>query len=142
MKNLFLALLLAASVISFMSCGDEEIVLVDDNIEEATILGRWKAVGFDDVIRYEFTENKRFDIYGNGDGTFPTLEEFMQENPQLTGLDWEYDGETVVVDLNFGNYSRLIPNFDCDNKVVHWTNEDGSEHSTFYRESHDISDCN
>lgn len=137
MKKVILGLLVA---LSFMSCEKEEMNGSDFN--EATILGRWVPEGFDDVVRYEFTEDKRFTIYGTGDGVFPTLEEFMAENPQLTGHDWDYDGETVVVDLNFGNYSRLVPNFKCGNEVVDWVDEVGGGHSTFYREGHDLASCN
>ena len=59
MKNLFLALLVA---LTFMSCEKEEILI--DTSTEATILGRWVAEGFESNIRYEFTEDRRFSIYG------------------------------------------------------------------------------
>lgn len=134
MKNVLIALLLA---LSFMSCEKEET----GSTEEGTILGRWVPEGFEDAIRYEFTEDKRFTLYSDN-GSFPTLTEFMSENPQLTGNDWTYEGETVVVDLNFGNYSRLVPVFNCDNQVVNWENEDGTDHGTYFRENHDLSDCN
>jgi len=139
MKKILFALLLAAA---FISCEKKEVEPAGPDPIEATILGRWQFLGFDDVIRYEFTSNKRFSIYVNDDGTFPTLEEFMQQNPNLTGHDWEYDGDTVVIDLNFGNYSRLVPNFKCDNYVIDWIDEGGAVHSTYYREGHDISECN
>ena len=144
MKKLIFALLLG---VSLMSC-DKEVVTpttddtINENTTEATIIGRWQLVGFDNVIRDEFTPTKRFRIYSNEGGVFPTLEEFMEENPGIPGNDWEYEGNTVVVDLNFGNYSRLVPNFKCDNNVIDWISEDGSVHSTYYREGHDISACN
>lgn len=136
MKNVLIALLLA---LSFMSCEKEDS---GSNQDDATILGRWVPEGFEDAIRYEFTADKKFTLYST-DGSFPTLEEFMTENPGLTGNDWSYEGQTVVVDLNFGNYSRLIPVFNCDNEVINWIQEDGgADHSTYYREGHDITDCN
>ncbi len=134
MRNLLIALLLA---LSFMSCENEEPRM---ETTEATILGRWVPVGFETGIRYEFTANKRFTIYSDN-GTFPTLEEFMTENPQLTGNDWVYEGETIVVDLNFGNYSRLVPTFKCGNFVVDLIDEEGNYHSSIFRESHDITTC-
>ena len=110
-------------------------------IPEATILGRWVVPGFESTIRYEFTDDgKRFDIYST-DGTFPTLEDFNAENPQLTGLDWYYEGDVLVVDLNFGNYSRLTPQFVCDNHVVKWIDENGEEFGFYYREDFDITSC-
>ena len=54
----------------------------------------------------------------------------MQENPDLSGHYWLYEEETVVVDLNFGNFSRLVPDFKCDGDVIDWIAEDGSIHST------------
>jgi len=118
----------------------------DANIEpptdqaEATILGRWVLQGFEDNIRYEFTETKRFTIYGI-DGVFPTLEEFNQENPQLTGNDWSYEGSNIVVDLNFGNFLNVTPEFICDNYTVKLVNEEGETNSTLYREDYDVTTC-
>ena len=140
MKKLFILSTLLLLVFTFVQCTESN----DDSSQDATestIIGRWKIVGFEN-IQYEFTANKRFDIYGAEGETFPTLEEFQQGNPGLTGLDWEYEGETVVVDLNFGNYSRLVPNFKCDNKVIDWINEVDATHTTYYRVNHDISSCN
>lgn len=139
MKNIFFVLLFA---VALMSCEDEERNTNTDTTTEATILGRWVPVGFESNIRYDFTEDKRFAIYGDGSGVFPTLEEFMTENPGLTGNDWEYDGEIVVIDHNFGNYSRLVPIFKCDNQVVAWENESGEAHGTYFREGHDMNQCN
>lgn len=136
MKNIFLVLLLA---IGFMSCENEEMDLGTTDTE-ATILGRWQLEGLES-IRYEFTSTKRFDIYANDDGSFPTLEEFTAINPNLTGLDWVYDGDAIVVDLNFGNESRFVPKFKCNNEVVDLILEDGSSVGTYYREGHDFSAC-
>lgn len=118
----------------FIQCSSE------DAVEEATILGRWKIVGFEN-IQYEFTENKRFSIY-SVNNTFPDLQEFLTQNPTVIGLDWYFEGEIVVVDLNFGNLLKLTPSFSCNNKVIKWLNENDEVHSTFYRIDHDISKCN
>lgn len=130
MKKLLFLLLIA---ISFLNCEDDGVAPVD-----ATIIDRWHIVGFDDVILYEFTEDKRYTFYSDG-GVFPPLD--IETHPVPLIHDWEYDGETVVVDLNFGNYLRLIPNFKCDNYVIDWIAEDGSLHSTYYREGYDIAEC-
>jgi hypothetical protein len=144
MKNLktliqISVLLLISIILVQCSLPEDDFI---ENIEGATIIGRWQAIGFEEVIRYEFTAEKRFSIYADSAGDFPTLDEFMEENPSLTGLDWFYEGDTVIIDLNFGNFSRLVPVFKCDNDVIEWIAEDNSIHSTFYRESHDISECN
>ena len=56
--------------------------------------------------------------------------------------DWVYEGDVVVIDLNFGNYSRRIPNFKCGNYVIDWVQEDGAEGGDrIYRENYDIAEC-
>lgn len=133
-------LLIVLTVTLFNCSSDDYNNDETQTIPEATILGRWVLMGFEDTIRYEFTETKRFSIY-SVDGTFPTLEEFNQQNPQLTGHDWYYEGDKITVDLNFGNLSTLTPEFTCDNYVVRWLNDDGETHSIYYRENFDISGC-
>lgn len=137
MKNIFKLSILFFSLFLFTQCTKNEI---PNDAMEATIIGRWKIVGFDN-IQYEFTANKRHDIYALNNN-FPTLEEHLQQNPNLPGLDWYYEGTAVVVDLNFGNLSKLIPVFKCNNNVIDWIAQDNSLHSTFYKINHDISSCN
>jgi len=137
MKNVIFILL--AITIFNCSTNDDNSNKTPD-IAEATIIGRWILMGFEDVIRYEFTENKRVTIYGLN-GTFPTLEEFNQRNPKVSGNDWYYEGDKVTIDLNFGNLSSLTPEFVCGNKVLIWKSDDGETHSVYFRESYDISTC-
>ncbi len=142
MNRLFFLLGFAWISLSFVQCKKETHTdSGPPTTSEATVLGRWQAEGFEETIRYEFTADKRYTIYGDGSGDFPTLQEFQDANPQLTGNDWYYSGDTVVVDLHFGNYSRLLPLFSCDNEVINWQNPDGSMHSTYYREGHSLEDC-
>lgn len=135
MKQLTKIIVLIFSLFLFLQCSNA----ADDNLN-ASIIGRWKIVGFDNV-QYEFTENKRYNIYATNN-TFPTLQEFLQQNPNIAGLDWYYEGSAVVVDLNFGNLSKLTPTFKCSNNVIEWISEDTSVHSTFYKVNHDVSACN
>lgn len=138
MKKFLLILLVTVLMIS---CEKNEIEIPE--IPEATIIGRWQIQGDIEIsVQYEFTETKRFTIYKNDDGTYPTLEEFNELNPELTGNDWEYAGDTVVVDLNFGNYSKLVPTFKCNNYIIDWTDEDGAFWGTYLREGYDITECN
>jgi hypothetical protein len=133
-KTLFI--LLALTIFCCSTDDDNNM----SNDPDATILGRWVIVGFEDAIRYEFTAEKRFAIYSE-DGVFPSLEEFNSQNPQLTGLDWFYDGDIVEIDLNFGNSSRLRPEFVCNNYVIQWYNEEGEPAGVYHREGFDISTC-
>ncbi|WP_452220657.1 hypothetical protein [Lacinutrix salivirga] len=141
MKNFLKITLVLLVVFTSVQCSSDDDNSQNTTPEEGTIIGRWKLADLS-TVEYEFTTNKRFAIYQQNDGTFPTLEEFQLENPDLTGLDWEYDGDTVVVDLNFGNFSRLIPTFKCENKVIDWMDENNELHSTYYRVDHDITTCN
>ena len=137
MKQLTKITLLAFSIFIFSQCSKNDI---EDTIE-ATIIGRWKIEGFDN-IQYEFTSNKRYDIYSTGNTEFPTLQEFLQLNPNIPGLDWYYEGNVVVVDLNFGNFSKLTPIYKCNSNVIDWMNTDNTLHSTFYKVNYDLSSCN
>ena len=137
-KPLFILLLLTATL--FNCSSDDATIDPPTELAEATILGRWVLQGFEDNIRYEFTETKRFTIYGV-DGVFPTLEEFNEQNPELTGHDWYYEGEKITVDLNFGNLSTLTPEFICDNYAVRLVNDEGEVNSVYFREDYDITAC-
>lgn len=123
-------------VATLMSCQDE----TENNNTEATILGRWVPEGFESNVRYLITEDKIYTAYGQ-DGVFPTDAEILADNPVSLTHNWVYEGETVVVDLNFGNYDRWVPSFHCDNDVLHQNEEDGSGFGTLYREGHDIASC-
>lgn len=136
MKKVLLILL----AITAFNCSTNDDDSMPFEIQEATILGRWVPIGFEDAIRYEFTENKRFTIYSS-DGKFPTLEVFNQQNPELLGLDWYYEGNQVTIDLNFGNLSTLTPQFICANNVLKWLNDDGETQGVYYREGYDVSSC-
>ncbi|WP_033958503.1 hypothetical protein [Psychroserpens jangbogonensis] len=137
MKKTIFMLILVATL--FNCSSDDDATIPEDNSIEATLLGRWSLVGFEDNILYEFTVDKRFDIYGI-DGVFGTVEEQIADG--LNGLDWFYEGDQVIVDLNFGNTSILTPQFVCDNYVVNWINDDGEIHSTMFREAFDYASCN
>ncbi len=100
--------------------------------EGRTILGRWIPDGnTQTVVRYVFRDGIRISLYRGDDG-FPPVAEVLQ-NPSLV-KDWHYEGRTVVIDLNFGHYQRLIPQFSRNNRVITWLFEDGSFHSIISRE--------
>lgn len=129
MKKLLFILLMA---VSFLNCENENPEI------DATLIGRWHLEGFETAVMYEFTEDKRYTLYSE-DGTFPPLD--IETHPPTLAHDWVYDGDVVVIDLNFGNFSRAIPNYKCGNYVIDWVQEDGSANGTIYREDYDISGC-
>lgn len=131
-------LLFICLAVTLMNCSTEDDNNTTDN-EDATLVGRWNLVGFEDTILYEFTEDKRFTMYSS-DGTFETMQDLIDSG--RPGNDWYYEGENVVIDLNFGNFSVLVPEFKCDNNVVEFINEDGEINSILFREAFDYSTCN
>jgi hypothetical protein len=137
MKNTIFILLLVVSLFN-CSSDDDAVAPAQNNMAEETLIGRWSLVGFEENFLYEFTEDKRFDIYGI-DGEFATVEEQMAEG--LNGLDWWYEGDMVTVDLNFGNTSTLTPQFVCNNYVVKWIDAEELIHSIMFREGYDYSSC-
>lgn len=109
-----------------------------DKLQDATLIGRWNLENFEGNILYEFTADKRFTLYSSN-GVFETLEEVIASG--RSGDDWWFEGDKIVVDLNFGNFSTLTPAFKCDNNVIVWTSDLDEIHSTYYREAYNLSDC-
>jgi len=87
--------------------------------EECTIEGRWVLEGFDNTL-YEFTDSLQYTIYSTT-GTFGTIADALP-NPHV----WVMDGDTIDIDLNFGNHLRAYPVFDCDCNVLEFVTPTGS----------------
>lgn len=114
------------------------------NNEPGTITGRWIMEGFENSVRVEYQDGIEYTIYANGDGVFPTLVEWVQANPGILQHNYVVEGDSLIVDLNFGNYARSEMVFKCFNDVVHLnrTSVSGPFTVKLYREGHDISVCN
>jgi len=133
-KTLFIFLL----AITAFSCSKSDNSNDKEETQEATLIGRWNVVGFEGSVLYEFTADKRFTMY-TVNGAFETVEDLIASG--RNGNDYWYEGEKVTIDLNFGNYSTLTPQFRCYNYVIDWLNDDGEIHSTIFREGFDINTC-
>lgn len=131
MKNLFLSLLL---VTTFMGCTSDDDQVTEP--EEYSIEGRWHVVGFEDTVMYEFTADKRYTIYST-DGVFGDVSTAIP-NPH----DWSFDGEKIVIDLNFGNFLTFTPSYRCNGNAVDFILDDGSTGTMLFRENFDLSTCN
>ena len=136
MKKSIFILLLALTV---FSCSKEEEIVMQEALQDATLVGRWNVEGFEGAVLYEFTETQRFTMY-SGDGEFETLEEVIASGRH--GNDWTREGDEVTIDLHFGNFSTKTIQFVCDNQVINWLNNDGEIESTLYREGFDYASCN
>jgi len=119
-----------------LSCSKEE--------QPGTITGRWVPEDFE-LVRYEFQDGIQYTIYGNGSGEFPSLEEWLQANPDTLQHIYEVKGDSLIVDLNFGDYQRAQMEFVCGNDVVrlHQCCMVSQGFTTkLYREGHNLDQCN
>lgn len=128
MKKAFLVLMIAATIISCKK-NDDNVSISGTSIE-----GRWHLVGFEQTVMYEFTSELRYTINAT-DGNFGGV---ATANPNPNS--WSYQGETLVIDLNFGNFLIATPIFRCNGNVVDLVAEQGT--STLFREGYAISNCN
>lgn len=116
------------TLLALMSCGDDA-----DNTN-CTIEGRWLLEGFEQNTLYEFTESLRYTIYSSEEGVFGTIEDAIP-GPH----DYSIVGDSITIDLNFGNFLIAEPQFKCDCNVVDFVRDSGV--STLFKENHDLSSC-
>ncbi|RZN83223.1 MAG: hypothetical protein EVB11_05790 [Winogradskyella sp.] len=131
MKKLLLLFVLATFTFNCSTESDDTPIL-----EENTIIGRWHIVSLEQTSMYVFTENLRHTIYST-DGNFGGLETAIP-NPNT----WTFEGEELVVDLNFGNFLRTNLNFKCDGNVVEFIDAEGTVGTILFREGYDYASCN
>lgn len=113
-----------------MSCDDDPIL-----DQECTVEGRWIIDGLEESTLYEFTDSLRYTIYSSEPGVFGTIEDAIP-GPN----SWYYEGDSIIVDLNFGNFLTAQPSFRCDCNVMDLSSEDGSN-GVYYKEDYAIADC-
>lgn len=132
-KQIFKALLIVC-IISFTSCESNDDTMQEE-MAENTIVGRWHIVGLEQTTMYVFTENLRHTIYST-DGNFGGIETAIP-NPN----DWVFEGDELVIDLNFGNFLRTELNFKCDGNVVEFVDAEGTVGTILFREGYDYASC-
>jgi hypothetical protein len=84
---------------------------------------------------YPFSDSKRHTIYDTGS--------------DLGGIEigipgannWYMEDDALIIDLNFGNSSRVIPVFKCDGNGVELTQENEPEGNVLFRECHTYAGC-
>jgi hypothetical protein len=108
MKNI-IKLIFCLTIFNCSSTTDDHVIT-----EKSSILGRWDLVGFEGKVLFEFTQNKRYTFYSIG-GNFQTLEELILTGNK--GNNWSYDGDTVKIELNSGNFSILTPVFETKSLI-------------------------
>ncbi len=126
MKYLFCCLM---AVSLLMACK------TDDTVEpDCSIKGRWIIEGLNESTLYEFTDDLRYTIYSTTPGEFGTIADAIP-GPN----DYYFEGDSLVIDLNFGNFSITKPIYKCDCNVVELTNASGA--SILYQEGYVYADC-
>ncbi|ARV10625.1 hypothetical protein BTO05_13635 [Winogradskyella sp. PC-19] len=108
---------------------------MQEDMSENTIIGRWNPIGFETTVLYEFTQSLRHTIYST-DGTFGALDTAIP-NPNT----WVFEGDELVIDLNFGNFLRTELNFKCDGNVVEFVDAEGTVGIILFREGYDYASC-
>ena len=99
-----------------------------------SLIGRWHPEGFESNTLYEFTEDLRYTIY-SADGTFGSIEDALP-----TPNPWHMEGDTVVIDLHFGNELRGLLEPSCSGQKATITQATGMQ-SVFHREGVDPANC-
>ncbi len=101
-----------------------------DGNDNCNIEGRWINEAFDNTL-YEFQGGLRYTIY-SVDGSFGTIEDAIP-NPN----DYTETSDSLIIDLNFGNFQRSAPVYKCDCNVL----ELNAGASLYYKEGYNIEDC-
>lgn len=129
--NKLLFVLAAVLTLILTSCEKEEPMTANCTVE-----GRWivEIQGQANTL-YEFHEGKRYTIYTDTEGVFGTREDAIP-NPN----DYTIEGDSLIIDLNFGNFSRSVPTFKCDCNIMILSDDPADE--GFYLEGYDPELCN
>ena len=118
-------------VLSVSSCEKKKTL-------DCKVTGRWVVMP---STLYEFTaDSLQYTIYSaNGNGAFGSIADAIP-NPH----SWYMDGDTIVIDLNFGNVSKQYVQFSCDCNVMTWTSDQfqGTPYTAYlWKEGHDTATC-
>ena len=130
MKKIFLVVLLTLTLVN---CSSDDNAEPQPQVNENTMVGRWHLVGFETLVMYEFTADKRYTIYSS-DGTFGDISTAIP-NPH----SWTMEDNVLTIDLDFGNYAVNPVVFKCNGNVVDFGNENGG--GNLYREGYNYADC-
>lgn len=129
MKHLLFCFLVLTTL---FACENETTEPEPEPEIECSIVGRWIIDGLNESTLYEFTEDLRYTIYKVDSEEFGTIEDAIP-GPH----DYTFEGDSLIIDLNFGNFSRTVPEFKCDCNVVTL----GEGGSVLYQEDYNLADC-
>ena len=127
MNRIFVVI--AVLLISF-SCKENNEKDGQNSNVECVVKGRWVVMN---STLYEFDDSLKHTIYSTN-GKFGTLDSAIP-NPNK----WWMEGDSLVVDLNFGNIVKYDVTFDCDCKVMELNNSNGKVR--YWKEGFDIGNC-
>ncbi|MEY2964162.1 MAG: hypothetical protein RL754_1423 [Bacteroidota bacterium] len=95
--------------------------------------GRWVLASYSNTM-WIFTDSLQYTLYDLDSTGFGGIDEALP-GPHT----WSMDGDTLVVDLNFGNELRALPVFDCNCNVLDLMGSTST--ITLHTEGYDIQDC-
>lgn len=127
MKRLFYIIALSTLIIS---CESDPIYF-----EPCTLECRWvvEIQGQANTL-YEFHNGLRYTIYKDSTANFGTRDQAIP-NPN----EYQFVGDSIKIDLNFGNFFTALPGFDCNCNVLELSSSQGI--TRFYKEGYDLSLC-
>ena len=104
------------------------------------IEGKWVLEGFSNTL-YILEDGLKYTYYcsaTNCDSLFNTYE--AADGNHLPGVNnYTYTNDSIVIDLNFGNFFEAAVSFQCDGNVVVFNNSDSGR---WIRLGTNIDDCN
>lgn len=103
------------------------------------IEGKWVPEGFGNTL-YILADGKRYTYYcvsQNCDSIFNTYE--ANDGNHLPSVeDYTFNNDTLIIDLNFGNFLNSQIIFDCDGHIAQFQ----ANNSSWIRLNTNLNDCN
>lgn len=121
----FFALVSALMIMTSTSC-EKELISPTCAVE-----GRWQVLP---STLYEFSDGLRYTIYSTSDNDFGGIEEAIP-NPK----EYTIEGDSITIDLDFGNVTTSSIEFKCDCNVLDLVTDQGT--SRLYKEGYDPDQC-
>jgi len=101
------------------------------------IEGRWIPEPFSNTM-YEFEDGLRYTYYGDNDSSLEYWQSLDISDAIPNPHSYTFDGSTLIIDLNFGNYFEDVITFECDENIINFNN---SQWTTWTRLGTEPSDC-
>ena len=107
------------------------------------IEGRWTYEGFNLNTMYEFINGKRYTYYCSSTALCDsTYWNSLDSNDAIPGWNnYTFDGDTLIIDLNFGNMQVLPLIFECNGNIINFQDPLSPSNYDWWRVGIDTTDC-